>query len=198
MLFRLIPLVKTYLVKINFYRLNKLHKLYLCSVIKAVLKEIAMSKMSPIKSIINTIKNFILGKLKFGKKYNGKTVIMDSGKRYKIFRHLIINTKEKLSADKCVFIVEFKLKNMSVAANRIFSILPIAMFVGLPGFKEKFWMCNQETGLNQGVYQWATYKNAEDYSKSFAVNFMTKRSIPGSIKFKIIPNEDIMNCVDIQ
>lgn len=152
-----------------------------------------MAKLNPVKSLLKTIMNLILGNISFPGKYKGKTVVMSTGEKYKIFRHIKIKSSKELNPDRSVFIVQFKLKNMSTSKNRLFSLLPIAMFVGLPGFKEKFWMCNNDTGINQGIYQWESYNAAKDYSNSFAVKFMTKRSVPGSVKYNIIPNSDILD-----
>lgn len=37
-----------------------------------------------------------------------------------------------------------------------------------------------------GVYHWKTVEDAERYSKSIAMRFMTKRSVEGSVWFDII------------
>lgn len=65
------------------------------------------------------------------------------------------------------------------------------MFIGLPGFNTKFWMVAPETGRFQGIYQWASRQDAEDYSGSFAMRFMARRSEPGSISQIIIPDMNI-------
>ncbi|MBT7766865.1 MAG: hypothetical protein HN730_06885 [Bdellovibrionales bacterium] len=52
-------------------------------------------------------------------------------------------------------------------------------------------MCDQRTGVNQGIYQWASREDAENYAKSFAVRFMTGRSEHNSISYKIIANKNI-------
>ncbi|HOS84770.1 MAG TPA: FISUMP domain-containing protein [Bacteroidales bacterium] len=41
------------------------------------------------------------------------------------------------------------------------------------------------------LYDWKTEQHAIKYSKSFAVNFMKKRSEPNSISYLIIPNMNI-------
>lgn len=155
-----------------------------------------MEKYTPLSSLNTTIKAFLKGRIRFPKEFIGKTVDMNNGEKFTIFREVEIKKKEEVSTDKTLFIVQFQLRKMSVTINRLFSILPIPMFIGLPGFERKLWMCNEETGINQGVYQWETAKSAEHYSNSFAVRFMTKRSIPGSVKFRIIPNRDIKNFLE--
>jgi hypothetical protein len=46
---------------------------------------------------------------------------------------------------------------------------------------------NAENGDFQGIYGFETVKDAEAYAGSFAVRFMTKRSVPGSISYRIVP-----------
>jgi hypothetical protein len=122
---------------------------------------------------------------------------MPDNTKFEIFRHVIVGNQESLKQEKgAIFIVRFKLAKMSVERNKLFSRFPIPMFIGLPGFRAKFWMCNQNTGYNQGIYQWKTEQDAINYSKSFAVDFMTKRSEKNSISYEIIPNENIYNFVD--
>ncbi len=83
--------------------------------------------------------------------------------------------------------MRFKLARMSTQLNRLFSLLPIPFFIGLPGFRAKLWTVNEETGENQGVYQWDSLKQAEAYANSFAMRFMSRRSLPGSVSHQILP-----------
>lgn len=154
-----------------------------------------MKEVSPFGSVVKTVQNFLGGTISFPRKYIGRSIIMNEGEHYRVFRHVSVKTKDEQVEDRAVFIVKFKLKKMSVEKNRLFSLLPIPMFIGLPGFISKFWMCNESTGYNQGIYQWKTFKDAKAYSKSFAVKFMTKRSIPGSVEYQIIQNKDIMSYI---
>jgi hypothetical protein len=48
-------------------------------------------------------------------------------------------------------------------------------------------MINRRNGDFQGLYEWNSVEQAEEYVNSFAMNFMTKRSIPGSVSYEIIP-----------
>jgi hypothetical protein len=87
-----------------------------------------------------------------------------------------------------VFIVRFKFAKLSQKANRITSLIPIPLIVGFPGFRDKIWMVNEETGYWQGVYQWESEKAVEDYQKSFVLSIMNKRSIQESLSYTILPN----------
>jgi hypothetical protein len=67
-----------------------------------------------------------------------------------------------------------------------FSVLPMMIFMGFRGFREKYWAVDKQTGLCQGLYQWQTLADAENYSTSVAMRFMTRRSYPESVHFQII------------
>ena len=150
-------------------------------------------KLHPFRSLITTTGNVLRGIVRFPNDYNGTKLKMQDGTEFEVFRHVIIGKRDEIPKDAALFIVRFMLDKMSVAKNKRFSRFPIPMFIGLPGFRAKFWMCNEETGFNQGIYQWATYQDAKNYSESFAVAFMTGRSKPGSVSFEILKNKNIYN-----
>jgi hypothetical protein len=153
-------------------------------------------KLNPIKSFLTTILNFCLFKIHFPKNYNGKTITTSDNKNFTIFRHVIVGNKKDLKKEKgTVFIVKFKLAKMSVEKNKRFSLFPIPMFIGLPGFRAKFWLADNETGYNKGIYQWKTKQDAINYSQSFAVDFMTKRSEENTVSVEIIPDTNIYNFI---
>jgi len=58
--------------------------------------------------------------------------------------------------------------------------------MGFRGFREKYWAVGRETGLCQGLYQWQTVEDAEHYATSIAMRFMTRRSVPARVHFKVI------------
>ncbi len=154
-------------------------------------------KLNPFKSLLTSIFNWITFQIHFPKTYNRKLVKMQDGAEFEIFRHVVVGNKALSRNEKgAIFIVRFKLSEMSVEKNIKFSRFPIPMFIGLHGFRAKFWLLNRKTGYNQGVYQWKTEQDAINYSKSFAVDFMTKRSESNSVSYEIIPNENIYDYID--
>ncbi len=149
-------------------------------------------KMNMFSSLIVSISNAFQFKNHLIKEYNSKKLKMNDGAVFQIFKHMVIGNKKCGVKEKgAIFVVRFKLSGMSIEKNERFSWLPIPFFTGLPGFRAKFWMSDKTTGYNQGIYQWKTQQDAINYSKSFAVRFMTARSIPGSVSFNIIPDENI-------
>jgi hypothetical protein len=84
--------------------------------------------------------------------------------------------------------LSFHVAGMSVRQNIVFSLLPMCLILGLPGFRSKLWMYHPENGDSSGYYEWDTIEDAENYSHSIAARFMINRSVPGSVSFKVIPN----------
>lgn len=153
-------------------------------------------KMSPLYSLLKFIYNLILLRIKFIDTYNKQLVKMRDGMEFEVFRHIIVG-KRKLPKEErgAIFIVRFKLSEMSVEQNIKFSRFPIPMFAGLTGFRAKFWFLNRNNGFNQGIYQWKTEQDAINYSNSFAVKFMMKRSVKDSISYEILPNRNIYDYI---
>jgi hypothetical protein len=89
-----------------------------------------------------------------------------------------------------MFRIRFKPKNMTIEQNKKFSRLPMLAFMGFWGFRSKYWMVNEQSGLCLGVYEWDTLEDAERYSKSIALRFMTKRSVDGSVSWEVSDNRN--------
>jgi hypothetical protein len=151
--------------------------------------------LNPFNAFIKTISYFITGKIHFSKKCLKKTITMENGQRFKVFRHVVMSTKLNRE-NPAIFKVRFHLANMSPERNVPFSIIPMLFILGLPGFRAKLWTLNESNGDFQGIYQWDSLKDAKNYANSFALNFMTKRSVPGSVSYEIIPNESMKNYIE--
>jgi len=52
-------------------------------------------------------------------------------------------------------------------------------------------MLNEANEYFQGIYLWDTLEDAKNYSDSFALNFMTSRSVPGPVSYEIIPDKSL-------
>lgn len=137
--------------------------------------------------MIRVIGYALAGRLSFPRKLVNTEFSMD-GEKWTIFRQVIIKPgKNQPAVPGAVFIPRFHVANMSVKQNIRFSLLPMWFIIGLPGFRSKLWMYNPENGDSAGYYEWDTLRDAENYSNSFAARFMTKRSVPGSVSFKMAP-----------
>lgn len=106
-------------------------------------------------------------------------------KQFTSFRHIKINKPCGNSA--AVFWVRFTLPpEITFEKNVKVSSRALPFFAGLPGFREKYWCVHRQSNEYLGFYQWCSKENAENYSKSYAVKFMTSRAIKDSVKFNII------------
>lgn len=83
------------------------------------------------------------------------------------------------------FEITFQLKNMSAKDNEKFSLLPMFFVIGCKGFCSKYWLVDEQSNTCRGIYQWSRLEDAVEYSKSYAVKFMKKRSVEGSVHYKI-------------
>lgn len=141
---------------------------------------------NPIYAFITTLSVILTGQIRFKRDDIGKTVQMLDGHRFTVFRHAIRRPKIEKGHEPAVFCVRFHVDGMSPKRNIKFSLIPMLFILGLPGFREKYWMINNRNGDFQGLYEWESEQDARKYANSFAMKFMTKRSVKGSVSYEII------------
>ncbi|MFC1902455.1 hypothetical protein ACFLX4_00085 [Chloroflexota bacterium] len=146
---------------------------------------------NPSLSLLKTIGYALSGRLHFPKNRIGEVLTMEDGQKFVIFRQVIVAPgKDQPEKPGATFRVRFHVAHMSPKQNKLFSLLPIPFFIGLSGFRSKLWTLNEASGGCQGVYEWDTVEDAKNYASSFAMKFMTLRSVPGSVSYKIIPKRN--------
>jgi putative monooxygenase ydhR len=134
-------------------------------------------------AVVRSIGLIARGRVRFARSRVGESLVMQDGERMRIFRQLRL-----ASADGAEPGGEFRVRftpKMSARINVLFSWLPIVLFMGLPGFVGKTWIINETSGAFGGIYLWRTQQDAQCYSHSAALRFMTKRSVPGSVSFGV-------------
>jgi hypothetical protein len=136
-----------------------------------------------IKSFIRALVLLASGRVHVLRADIGRTLTMEDGEEFTIFRHVRITASGEPAG---VFIVRFTPARMSVRQNIRFSLLPMIPLLGMHGFREKYWCVNEQTGMCQGVYAWQTRADAEAYARSLALRFMTNRSLPGTVSYRLI------------
>jgi hypothetical protein len=128
-------------------------------------------------------------RLHFPKDRNGEVITASDGKEYVIFRGLTVDPrKNQPEKPGAILRIQFDFKSGSAGKNKRLSIIPIPLIAGLPGFRSKYWMLHEPSGGFQGLYEWDSVQDAENYEKSFAIKLMTKRAVPGSVNFEILQN----------
>ncbi len=151
--------------------------------------------LNPFKAFLKTFKYVLTRKIHFPKNYLHKTITMEDKQQFKVFRHAVMSTKLN-GQNAAIFKVRFHLAGMSTEKNKPFSVIPMLFILGLPGFRAKLWTLNEKNGDFQGIYQWDSLKDAQNYANSFALNFMTSRSVPGSVSYEIIPNTSLKEYIE--
>ena len=145
-------------------------------------------RLNPFPSFLRTLGYVIGGRLHFSQGRIGEVVTMEDGQEFVIFRQAIVDLSQNQPEEPGATLrVRFHVARMSPKQNKLFSLLPIPFFVGLPGFRSKLWMLNEASGDCQGIYEWDTVEDVKNYASSFAMKFMTIRSVPGSVSYKITP-----------
>lgn len=140
--------------------------------------------------ILKSLLNFLYGKLQFPNFLNGKTVTMDDGISFKIFRFMKLK-KDESQKEKSVYIVRFKFSRYSHKKNIKLSRIPMFMIAGFQGFRKKVWMINYENNFWQGAYEWENVDAINNYRKSTVLGIMNKRAISDSISEIIIQNKSL-------
>lgn len=129
----------------------------------------------------------LTGRVHFPRERIGRPVTLDDGE-WRVFREMVIDPSEGTPPAEAVFRPRFHVKSMSPTVNQWFSWLPIPFFAGLPGFRRKLWLVDPVSGDFSGYYEWQCPEDADAYAQSFAMRFMTRRSIPGSVSARILAN----------
>jgi hypothetical protein len=129
------------------------------------------------------------GRIYFPKNPLGEIILGDED--FRIFRQMILTPSgAQPEHPRAIFKVCFHFASFSINTNRILSLIPIPFIVAEPGFRSKTWLIGQKTGIFQGLYEWDTVEDAENYWDSFPMKLMKKRALPGSLTRSIskIPN----------
>jgi hypothetical protein len=138
-----------------------------------------------------TIGNLLRGYVHFPEEYVGDVLTMEDGQEFTVFRRLKVDAKGDRHENLAVFKVRFRFKNLSTGANKRLSVIPAPFLMGMKGFREKDWTINESTNDFQGIYQWSSKEMAVRYPETFIFKLMTKRAIPGTVSYEIMPNTDL-------
>ncbi len=104
----------------------------------------------------------------------------DRGERFRAFRRVVRDAPGR-PPPGAVFRVRFAFRNLSPAANRRLSLIPIPFIVAQPGFRAKTWLLGEVSGDFMGWYEFDTVEAAEAYWDSLPLRMMRRRAAPGSL-----------------
>jgi hypothetical protein len=139
----------------------------------------------PLVCLVIAVALTLLGRLRLRYQFVGRVIEMENDRRFRIFRHLSLRSSSGIAP--AVLVVRFRFARFSQRVNRLLSLLPIPLIGGFPGFREKLWMVDEDTGDWQGVYEWESAEAVEAYRRSFVLGVMNRRADPGSITYTVIP-----------
>jgi hypothetical protein len=139
-------------------------------------------------AVISSLINAAAGRAHLDGGGGRPSVVMNDGEHFAIFRRMHLDAPGQ-PAPSGEFRVRFQTR-MAPQLNELFAWLPIPLFSGLPGFRDKTWLVNQETGFSAGIYHWQTVADAARYARSPALAFMTRRSVPGTVRHQVGPATD--------
>lgn len=141
--------------------------------------------LNPIRSALNTLGFVIAGRLHFPSKRIGEVVTDAAGQSFTVFRQVSVDpTGDQPAQPGAVLILHFRVTNMSPEVNQIYSLLPLPLYIGDPGFRSKLFTINGENC--QSIYEWDTVQDAEKYVNSVALKTILLRAVPGSVSYQIV------------
>jgi hypothetical protein len=138
------------------------------------------SPLNPVSSTINTIGFVLTGRLHFPTERIGEVVTDEVGQRFTVFRQVIVDpAKDQPERAGAVLTLHFKVTTMSPELNQFYSLVPLPLYIGDPGFRSKLFTIN---GADcQSIYEWDTVQDAENYLRSIALKTILARAVPGSV-----------------
>ena len=142
---------------------------------------------TPWFSVLKMLQYALTGRIHFLKDQIGAVFVDEKGQQFRVFRYAMVDSNQSRAGGraKAVFLAHFHVAGMTMRVNIPFSLLPIPFYIGLPGFRSKRWMVDEVSGDFAGYYEWATVEDAENYSHSFAAQFMKARSVPNTVWFEV-------------
>jgi len=146
-----------------------------------------MTSTQALNVIPRSIVRMVGGATGYPRERVGTTITLDDGHTYRVFREIVMKN-DPPQATGGVFRVWF----YAVTSPRqtiIMSHMTKLFFVGMPGFRGKMWLLNDETGEFGGIYQFDTVENARGYAESFAMGLSERRSHPGKFSIEYYAKE---------
>ena len=72
----------------------------------------------------------------------------------------------------------------------------LLLIAGFPGFVQKLYAVNKETGYWQGMYEWRSVNHLEAYKKSLVYRMMNKRALKGTVQEHVISNRNLSDLIE--
>jgi hypothetical protein len=138
--------------------------------------------------ISRTLGYLAAGRLTSPKDKIGESFVNADGSEYVVFKQTVLKPLDSLKTPpEAMFRVQFRVAKIRRWRDRFVIALKAPIFVGAPGFRSKLWMVDAKNDTYQGVYEWDTLADAEDYAHSASMDFMTEVAVAGGISYEVLP-----------
>ena len=155
-----------------------------------------LRRLPPVCALVAVLQGLV-GRLGFERRYVGRELVMEDGRRFRVFRHLTLKgSGARPPGPPTVFVVRFRFARLSQGLNRLLSLIPVPLIAGYTGFRQKVWMADEESGHWQGVYEWESAEAVEAYRRSFVLRLMNRRAEPESISYAVIKGTRLADFVE--
>lgn len=143
--------------------------------------------------IFKTLSYQAAGRLHAPKNQIGKVFTNPDGEEFIVFKQTVLDPLPgEVEKPEAMFRVQFRVPKISPWRDRLVISLKSPIFVALAGFRSKLWMVDEKNNTYQGVYEWSTLRDAENYVHSYSMEFMTQVAVPGGLSYEIIPGGKIV------
>lgn len=116
----------------------------------------------------------------------GQVFTNADGHEFEVFKETVLDPAGEERSPEAMFRVQFQVPGIRKWRDRLIIALKAPIFVGAPGFRSKLWMVDEPNNTYQGVYEWETLADAEAYTHSASMAFMTQVAVPGGISYEIV------------
>ena len=140
---------------------------------------------NPLRLLLRALRLWLTGKVHRRRDLAGRA-LEDRGERFVAFRQVVVDPGAGHPPQPGTRLrVRFRFKNLSAAANRRLSWIPVPLIVAQPGFRSKTWLLGEDSGEFIGQYEFDTVAAAEAYRDSLPLRMMRRRAAPGSLSIAV-------------
>ena len=130
----------------------------------------------------------LAGRVQFDRQRYGEVLVMENGERHRVFREVRVDPVSVAGPESTVKLtLRFQFARFSQATNERLSLIPIPVIIGMPGFRQKTWTHCEETRYSQGIYLFASARQAEAYRHSPVIRVLRRRTVEGSFTRELDP-----------
>lgn len=118
----------------------------------------------------------------------GERLAFEDGTTSRVFRETVL---EAPTPEPVLLVVQFRLRLLGRRRlpHRLFraeSIANTPLFAGFPGFRSKLWLCDDDTGIYRGIYEWDGADRATVYARTLSM-LLRLVSEPGTVRYRVVP-----------